>query len=98
MNGKIISNFDKRVELFSSHFASQCPPVNNSSVLPPLEYKANGPYIYLILKNLNPGKVQWWDNILIKMFQTCGKAIVEPLQICFPFFRRGWLSRWLEEK
>ena len=58
VNGKIISNFDKRVELFSSHFASQCPPVNNSSVLPPLEYKANGPYIYLILKNLNPGKVQ----------------------------------------
>ena len=23
------------------------------------------------------------------MFQTCGKAIVEPLQICFPFLEEG---------
>ena len=33
-NGKIISNF----ELFKSDFISQCTPINNSSVLPPLEY------------------------------------------------------------
>ena len=40
-NGKIISNFEKKAELFNSHFASQCAPINNSSVLPPLEYKTN---------------------------------------------------------
>ena len=33
-NGKIISNFG----LFKLDFASQCTPINNSFVLPPLEY------------------------------------------------------------
>ena len=65
INGKIISNFGKRAGLFNSHFASQCTPINNSSVFPPLEYKTNGwlasvnikqADIYLMLKNLNPEK------------------------------------------
>ena len=38
---KIFTNFNKKVELFNSHFAPQCTPNNNSSVLPPLEYKTN---------------------------------------------------------
>ena len=51
VNGKIISNFEKKVELLS--------------ILPPLEYNTNGwlasanikeDDIYLILKNLNPQK------------------------------------------
>ena len=42
VNGKIISNFYKKEELFNSLFAYQCTPINNSSVLPPLEYKTMG--------------------------------------------------------
>ena len=38
VNGKIISNFDKKLKLFKLHFASQCAPINNSSVVPPLDY------------------------------------------------------------
>ena len=41
VSGRIISNFVKKVELFNSHFTSQCTQINNSSVLPPLEYKTN---------------------------------------------------------
>ena len=41
VNGIIISNFKKNAELFNSHFASQCTPIKNKSVLPPLEYKTN---------------------------------------------------------
>ena len=37
VNGKIISNFDKKAKLFNSYFVSQCTPINNSSVPPPLE-------------------------------------------------------------
>ena len=40
--------------------------------------------IYLILKNLNPGKAHRWGNISIRMIQLCGKAIVE--QILFLSF------------
>ena len=41
VNSKIISNSDKKVQLFNSYFSSQCTPLNNSSVLPHLEYKTD---------------------------------------------------------
>ena len=93
VNGIIISNFKKNAGLFNSHFASQCTPINNKSVLPPLEYKTNRRLasvntkkkkkkdIYLILKNLDPENVHGWDNMSIRMIQLCGKAIAEPSQI-----------------
>ena len=57
--------FGEKAEIFNSHFASQCTPINNSSVLSQLENKTNERLasvdikkddIYLILKNLNPEK------------------------------------------
>ena len=51
INGKIISNFEKKVKLFNSHFASQCNPVNNSSVPPLLEYKTNGWLVSVNIKH-----------------------------------------------
>ena len=81
--------------MYCNNIQSQYTPINNSSVLPPLEYKTNGRLaavnikeddIYLILKNLNPEKAHGWDNISITMIQLCGKAIVEPLPILFLSF------------
>ena len=39
------------MKLFNSHFASQCNPVNNSSVPPLLEYKTNGPLVSVNIKD-----------------------------------------------
>ena len=78
-NGKIIFNLDKKMELFNSHFASQCTPINNSSVLEQGD-------IYLILKNLDPEKADGWDSISVRITQLCGKAIVEHLRILFLSF------------
>ena len=93
VNGKLISNFEKKAELFNSHFASQCTPINNSSVFPPLEYKTNERLTSvnmkeddIYLKNLNPEKAHRWDGISNRMIQLCGKAIVEPLRILFLSF------------
>ena len=78
VNVKIISNFGKKAELFNSYFAPQCTLINNSNVLPLLEYKTNGRLafvnikeddIYLILNNLNLEKAHGWDNISIRMIQ-----------------------------
>ena len=96
VNGKIISNFEKKAELFNLHFASQCTPINNSSVLLPLEYKTNGRLasvhikddIYLILKNLNPEKAHGLDNISIRK-SYCGTFT----NFIFVFFRIGRISR-----
>ena len=109
VDGKIISNFDKTVELFNSHFAPQCPPINNSSVLQSLEYKTNGRLAavnikedesYLILKNLNSEKAHGWINISIRMIQLCGKAIEKPLQILFMSFLKEGLypDDWKKSK
>ena len=51
VNSKIISNFEKKVKLFNSHFASQCNPVNNSIVPPLLEYKTNEPLVSVNIKD-----------------------------------------------
>ena len=77
VNGTIISNFDKKAGLFSLRFASQCAPINYSSVLPPLDYWAKNEHlasannnegeIDLILKNLNPEKAHIWFNISVRM-------------------------------
>ena len=73
----IISNLNvlqlHPISIYSNYIQSQCTPNNNSAVFPPLEYKANGLLtsvnikkddIYLILKNLNPGKAHGWDIII----------------------------------
>ena len=73
----IISNLNvlqlHPISIYSNYIQSQCTPNNNSTVFPPLEYKANGLLtsvnikkddIYLILKNLNPGKAHGWDIII----------------------------------
>ena len=39
--GKLISDFEKKAELFNNHFASQYSLVKNGSTLPNLEYKTN---------------------------------------------------------
>ena len=40
-NGKVISDFKEKVNLFNSFFASQFTPVSNSSVLPDISFHTN---------------------------------------------------------
>ena len=84
------------MEPVNSHFASQCTQINNSSVLPPHQYKTNEWLASvnkkeddtdLILKRLNPEKARW-DDISIWMIHVCGKAIVEPLPILILSFSK----------
>ena len=41
VNGEVVSNFSEKVELFNSHFTSQCTPIVNNGKLPSLEFKNN---------------------------------------------------------
>ena len=61
-DGKLLSNFKIKNELFNSRFAAQCFPVKNASALPKLKYRIdkrlnsftiNENSIFLIIKNLN---------------------------------------------
>ena len=75
--GKLISDFKKKAELFN-HFASQCSLIKNTSTLTNLEYKTNERLNYfetnensilLIIKNLNAIKAS------TRMIKLCGKTI-----------------------
>ena len=90
--GKPISDFEKKAELFNDHFASQCSLVKNASTLLNLEYKIDERLNYfeiyeneilLIIKNLNAYKTHGWDKISIRMIKLCGRTIAIPLKLIF---------------
>ena len=52
--GKLISDFEKKTELFHNHFTWKCSFVKNASTLPNLEYKTNEQFNYFLIdKNDN---------------------------------------------
>ena len=92
VNGKFVSDFCEKANLFNNFFASICTPVKNSSVLPLLLYRTNARItsfdikeedISLIIKNLDLAKVHGCDNISIKMIKICSESLTVPLKIMF---------------
>ena len=71
-DGKLVSDFKIKSELFNSHFATQCTLIKKASTLPKLKYRTekhlnpctiNENVIFVIIKNLNTDKAHGWDNI-----------------------------------
>ena len=92
VNGKFVSEFRTKANLFNDFFASICTPINNGSTMPPFAYKTNVRInsfrinhndISLIIKNLDSNKAHGCDNISIKMIQICGESIALPLKLLF---------------
>ena len=91
-DGKLVSDFKIKAELFNPHFAAQFALVKNASALPEFKYRTdkrlnsftfNENDIFLIIKNLNADKAHGWYNISIRMIQFCGKEIILPLLLLF---------------
>ena len=90
VNGKFVSDFCGKANLFNNFFASICTPIKNSIVLPLFSYRTNARItlfdfteegISLIIKNLDAGKAHGCDNISIKMIKTCNESLTVPLRI-----------------
>ena len=91
-NGTFITNIYEKITLFNTFFADQCTPINNSSTLPPFEYKVNSKIedvsfseleIVSIIRSLNSNKAHGWDGISIRMIKICDETIALPLKIIF---------------
>ena len=91
-NGTFITNVYNKATLFNNYFADQCTPINNSSMLPPFEYKVNSKIedisfseveIVSIIRSLNSSKAHGWDGISIRMIKICDETIAIPLKIIF---------------
>ena len=72
-DGKLLSGFKIKTELFNSYFAAQFTPVKNASALPKFKYRTDKRLnsftisendIFLIIKFFfNADKAHGWDNI-----------------------------------
>ena len=91
-NGTFINNIYNTETLFNNFFADQCTPINNSSIIPPFEYKVNSKIedisfseveIVSIIRSLNSNKAHGWDGISIRMIRICDETIAIPLKIIF---------------
>ena len=83
-----VSDFEKKVEFFNNHCASQCSLVKNASTVPNLETdellnycETNENDILSIIKNHNTCRAHEWDKISITMIKLCGKTVALPLKL-----------------
>ena len=92
VDGEIILNFSQKAAIFSKYFASQCTPLQNSSILPMLRLRTDKSLsplnisegdIFAIIKNVNSNKFHKWDDLSIKMIKLYSKSIAYPLKLIF---------------
>ena len=91
--GKYVTIFKKKAELFNSFFPEQCSIIQNSSKIPlTLNKKTNNSIssitfnrndIATIIRSLDPNKAHGYDMISIRMLKICDKSICKPLELIF---------------
>ena len=89
--GKYVTDFKKKAELFNSFFGKQCSIIQNSSKLPlTLNKKTNNSIssitfnrndIATIIRSLDPNKAHGYNMISIRMLKICDKSIFTNLPI-----------------
>ena len=93
VNGKIITDFNEKANLFNKYFSSQCNPLPNDSKLPENQtyitetklssFNIEDEDIYKIIKALDISKAHGHDDVSKRMSKLCDKGIIEPLSITF---------------
>ena len=92
VDGKLVSDFCKKANVFNNFFASICIPIDNTSCLPSISYRTGIRIksfhvtendILAIIKTLDPNKAHGCDNISIKMIKICSQSLTLPLKIIF---------------
>ena len=93
MNGKIITDFNEKANLFNKYFLFQCNPLPYDSKLPENQtyitetklssFNIEDEDIYKIIKTLDINKAHGHDEVSIRMLKLCDKSIVKPLSIIF---------------
>ena len=105
VDGKLVSDFCKKANIFNNFFASICTLIDNTRCLPSFSYRTGSRIksfqvteneILAIIKALDPNKAHGFDNISIKMIKICSQSLILPLKIIFEHslkkgkFRKIW--------
>ena len=89
-NGKTVSDFGKKANIFNIFFATICTPIDNTSCLPSFSYETESRIksfqvtkndILVTIKSLDPNKAHGCDNISIKMIKICSQSLILPLKL-----------------
>ena len=92
VDGKLVSDFCIKANVFNNFFASICTPIDNTSCLPSFSYRTGSRIksfhvtendILAIIKTLDPNKAHGCDNISIKMIKICSQSLTLPLKVIF---------------
>ena len=84
VDGKLVSDFCKKANIFNNFFASICTPIDNTSCLPSFSYRTGSRIksfhvtendILAIIKTLDPNKAHGCDNISIRMIKICNQSL-----------------------
>ena len=87
VNGKIITDFNEKANLFNKYFSSQCNPLPNDSKLPEnqtyitetkISFNIEDEDIYKIIKTLDINKAHGHYEVSIRILKLCDKSIVKP--------------------
>ena len=91
-DGKFVSDFCEKTNIFNNVLASISTPIHNASCLPSFSYREsswNNSFrvtendILAIIKALDPNKAHGCDSISIKMIKICSQSLILPLKIIF---------------
>ena len=105
VDGKLVSDFCKKVNILNNFFASICTPIDNATCLPSFSYRTESRIksfhvtendILAIFKTLDPSKVHGCDNLSMKMMKICSQSLILPLKTIFEhFLKKGkFLEIW----
>ena len=92
VDGKLVSGFCKKANVFNNFFASICAPIDNTNCLPSFSNRTGSRIksfhvtendILAIIKTLYPNKAHGCDKISIKMIKICTQSLTLPLKIIF---------------
>ena len=92
VNNVFILNCCEKAKLFNDFFSKQCKPINNASVLPPLNFLSgkridhisiHSDEIISLSRYFNPNKATGSDEISGRMLLLCDNSVVLPLKVIF---------------
>ena len=93
VNGKIITDFNEKANLFNKYFSSQCHPLPNDSKLPENQtyiketklssFNIEDEDMYKTIKALDINKTHGHYDVSIRMLKLFDKSIIKTLSIIF---------------
>ena len=92
IEGKLVSDFKEKANMFNEFFSRQCTPLNNGSKCPSQHYFITNEKLssivfddqdIKIIRALNINKSHGHDDISIRMIKICDLALAKPLSIIF---------------